>query len=277
MAMHRAWPILALAVLAAAVPATPSAAAREALPGVLAGVAFDQRVNQPIPPDITMRDETGRTVTLGRYFGQKPVILSLVYFRCRTLCPMILDGLVRGLHPVTFDLGKEFSILTVSFDPRDGVPEAAAEKARYVKQYGRPGAAAGWHFLTGNEDQIHRLTEAVGFRYAYDAKTDQFAHAAGILIITPQGKIARYFYGIDYSPRDLRLGLIEASANKIGTPIDQVLLYCYHYDPLTGTYGLVVMNAIRLAGLVTILILGTFVFIMLRRDRRTDLRAREAR
>jgi protein SCO1/2 len=277
MTTGRIWPLILVATLATAGLGIVPTDAHEALPGIFGQVAFDQRVNQPIPPDVTLRDETGQTVHLGQYFGQKPVILSLIYFRCRTLCPMILDGIVRGLRPVTFDIGKEFTILTVSFDPRDGVPEAAAEKAKYVKQYGRPGAAAGWHFLTGDEAQIQRLTEAVGFRYAYDAKTDQFAHAAGIVIATPQGKIARYFYGIDYSPRDLRLGLIEASANKIGTPIDQVLLYCYHYDPLTGTYGLVVMNAIRLAGLVTILILGTFVFIMLRRERRPDPRAQEAR
>jgi protein SCO1/2 len=277
MKARRGWlPILAAALLLPGVVAAP-VWAHEALPGIFKDVAFEQRLNQPIPPDITLRDETGQPVRLAQYFGQKPVILALIYFRCRTLCPMILDGLVRGLRPVTFDIGKEFTLLTVSFDPRDGPPEAATKKATYVKQYGRPGAAAGWHFLTGEEVQIHRLTEAVGFRYAYDAKTDQFAHAAGILIATPQGRVARYFYGIDYSPRDLRLGLIEASGNKIGTPIDDVLLYCYHYDPLTGTYGLVVMNAIRLAGLVTILTLGGFILVMLRRDRRGKLAAREAK
>jgi protein SCO1/2 len=273
---HHGWlPILTAAfLLPAALPAP--AAAHEALPAVFKGVAFEQRLNQPIPPDITLRDESGQPVQVGRFFGQKPVILALIYFRCRTLCPMILDGLVRGLRPVTFDIGKEFTLLTVSFDPRDTPQLAAEKKAHYLGQYGRPGAAGGWHFLTGEEAQIHRLTEAVGFRYTYDAKTDQFAHAAGILMATPQGRVARYFYGIDYSPRDLRLGLIEASANRIGTPIDQVLLYCYHYDPLTGTYGLVVMNAIRLAGGVTVLILGAFVLVMLRRDRRAGLPTREA-
>ncbi len=251
--------------------------AHEVLPTILKEVGFDQRLNAQVPPDLTFRDEGGRPVRLGDYFGQKPVILSLVYYTCTTLCPMILDGLVRSLTPVSFDIGKQFAVLTVSFDPRETPAQAAAKKAEYVRRYRRPGAADGWHFLTGEATAIRQLTQAVGFRYVYDAKTEQFAHAAGILMLTPQGKVARYFYGFDFSPRDLRLGLIEAAANTIGTPIDQVLLYCYHYDPLTGKYGLIVMNALRLAGLATVLALGTFIVVMLRRERLANLKTREAR
>jgi len=254
-----------------------AARAHDALPAILKEVGFDQRLNEQVPLDLVFRDETGQAVRLGDYLGSKPIILSLVYYNCTTLCPMILDGLVRSLTPVSFDIGKQFAMLTVSFNPRETPAQAASKKAEYVRRYHRPGAAEGWHFLTGEEAAIRQLTQAVGFRYLYDEKTDQFAHAAGILMLTPQGKVARYFYGFDFSPRDLRLGLIEAAANTIGTPIDQVLLFCYHYDPLTGQYGLVVMNAIRLAGLATVLALGTFILVMLRRERHTNLTTREAR
>lgn len=251
--------------------------APEALRAIFKDVGFDQRLDAQVPLELAFRDETGRTVRLREYFGDKPVILSLVYYSCATLCPMILDGLVRSLTPLSFDIGKQFAVLTVSFDPRDTPALAAAKKAEYVRRYHRPGAAGGWHFLTGEEAAVRRLTRAVGFRYAYDAKTDQFAHTAGILMLTPQGKVARYFYGLDFPPRDLRLGLIETAANTIGTPVDQVLLYCYHYDPMTGKYGLIVMNVLRLTGLTTVLALGAFILFMLRRERRVPARAREAR
>lgn len=253
------------------------AQAHETLPAIMKEVGFDQRLNEQVPLDLVFRDETGRAVRLGEYFGGKPVILSLVYYNCTTLCPMILDGMVRSLSPVSFDIGKEFAMLTVSFDSRDTPAQAATKKAEYVQRYHRAGAADGWHFLTGEEAAIRQLTKAVGFRYLYDEKTDQFAHAAGILMLTPQGKVSRYFYGFDFSPRDLRLGLIEAAANKIGTPIDQVLLYCYHYDPLTGQYGLIVMRVLRLAGLATVLALGGFILVMLRRERHANLATREVR
>jgi protein SCO1 len=253
------------------------ARAHETLPAILKEVGFDQRLNEHVPLDLVFRDEAGRAVKLGDYFSGKPVILSLVYYNCTTLCPMILDGMVRSLTPVSFDIGKEFTMLTVSFDTRDTPAQAAVKKAEYVQRYHRAGAADGWHFLTGEEAAIRQLTKAVGFRYLYDEKTDQFAHAAGILMLTPQGKVSRYFYGFDFSPRDLRLGLIEAAANKIGTPIDQVLLYCYHYDPLTGKYGLIVMNVLRLAGLATVLALGGFILVMLRRERHANLATREVR
>jgi protein SCO1/2 len=253
------------------------APAHTTLPAIFNDVGFDQRLNEQVPLDLIFRDEGGQAVRLGDYFGDKPVILSLVYYNCTTLCPMILDGLVRSLTPVSFDIGKQFAVLTVSFDPRETPALAAAKKTEYVRRYHRPGVAGGWHFLTGEEPAIRQLTKAVGFRYLYDAKTDQFAHAAGIVLLTPRGKVTRYFYGFDFSPRDLRLGLIEAAANTIGTPIDQVLLYCYHYDPLTGQYGLIVMNVIRLAGLATVLALGTFIVVMLRRERLANLKTREAR
>jgi len=249
------------------------ASAHTGLPPIFNDVAFDHRLNEQVPPDAAFRDETGRTVTLGEYFGRRPVILVPVYYSCTTLCPMLLDGLARSLRPISFEMGKDFDIVTVTINPRETPAQAAAKKDLAVRQYARPGAAEGWHFLTGQDASIRRVMNAIGFRYTYDAKTDQYAHAAGVVILTPQGRTARYFYGIDLSPRDLRLGLIEAAEGRIGSPIDQVLLFCYHYDPLTGRYGLIIMNVIRLVGLATVLVLGTFIAVMVRRDRRVASRA----
>jgi len=236
-------------------------------PEALRSVAFDQKLNEQVPLDLTFRDEIGRAVKLGEYFGNKPVILMFMYYECPNLCPLALDGLVRSLKPLSFNLGKEFNVLTVGIDPSEGPQLAAAKKQEYLPRYGRPGAESGWHFLTGEENSIKSLTRAVGFRYAYDGKTHQFAHASGIVILTPQGRISRYFYGIEYAPRDLRLSLIEASSNRIGSPIDQLLLFCYRYDATTGKYTLAVMNVLRLAGLATVLGLSAFVLVMVRRDR----------
>jgi protein SCO1/2 len=247
---------------------TGPAQAKEGLPRVLEGVGFDQRLNEQVPLDAVFRDETGRQVALGEYFSDKPVILVLAYYRCPQLCTEVLNGLVRALLDVPFDVGKEFNVITVSFDARETPDLAAAKRTRYLERYGRRGAADGWHFLTGDEDSIRRLTQAVGFRYVYDPKLDQFAHASGIMVLTPHGKIARYFYDIRYSPLDVRLSLVEASANRIGSPVDQVLLYCFHYDPEAGKYGPAVMTFVRLGGLATMLTLGTFVGLMLRRERR---------
>ena len=199
-----------------------------------------------MPLDAEFRDEAGRTVRLKDYFGRRPVILSLVYYSCEDLCPLVLDGLVRSLRPLSFSIGNEFDVLTVSFDARDTPALAAAKKSDAVKRYSRRGVGEGWHFLTGDETTVQRLTEAVGFRYNYESDKDRFGHATGIMLLTPAGKVARYFYGIEFSPRDLRLGLIEASVNKIGSPIDQLLLFCYHYDPATGKYSLLITNMIRL-------------------------------
>jgi protein SCO1/2 len=236
-------------------------------PAALRDVAFDQKLNQQVPLDLTFRDENGKTVPLANYFRQRPVILNFVYLKCQDLCPLFLDGVVRSLRALSFDIGNQFDVLTVSFDPRDDPSLAAAKKTDLVEKYSRAGAVAGWHFLTGDEPQIRRLTESVGFRYSYDPHTGEFAHATGIIIVTPQGKTSRYFYGIDFSPRDVRLGLIEAAADKIGSPIDQLLLFCYHYDPTTGKYNLLVARLLQVGGAATVLALGAFIMMMLRRDR----------
>jgi protein SCO1/2 len=245
-------------------------------PVALRGVDLEQKLGTQVPLDLEFRDEAGRTVRLKEYFGRRPVILSLVYYSCEDLCPLVLEGLVRSLRPLAFNISDQFDVVTLSFDSRDTPALAAAKKSDAVKQYSRPGAGDGWHFLTGDEAAIRRLTEAVGFRYNYESDKDRFGHAAGIMLLTPAGKVARYFYGIEFSPRDLRLGLIEASANKIGSPIDQLLLFCYHYDPATGKYSLLITNIIRLAAAATVLALAIFIVLMLRRDRNRRLQPRES-
>jgi len=237
------------------------------LPPLLQGIGIDQKLNEQVPLDVHFRDEFGKTVRLGDYFGKKPVILSLVYFDCPMLCTMAENGLLHSLQEVKFTVGHEFDVLTVSFDPHDTVELAAAKKAVYVGLYGRKGADAGWHFLTGDEAEIQQLTRAVGFRYRYDPQAKQFVHATGIMLLTPQGRVARYFYGIYYPSRDLRLGLVEASANKIGSPVDEVLLFCCRYDPSTGKYGVIISRIIQISGLMTILFVGG-VILMLSRSRR---------
>jgi protein SCO1/2 len=238
-------------------------------PAVLHGVGIDQRLDAQVPGALEFRDEAGRTVRLGDYFHDKPHILILVYFRCPKLCPMVLEGLCGSLQGLAdFDIGKQFDVITVSFDPQDTPSMAAERKEIYVSRYARPGAESGWHFLTGKQPAIDRLTDAVGFRYAYDAKLNQYAHAAGIMILTPEGRISRYFNNVAYLPRDLRLGLVEASDHKIGSPVDQVLLYCFHYDATKGKYTASVMNFMRAGGVVIVLALGVFGFAMWRRERR---------
>ena len=236
-------------------------------PLALRDVAFEQRLNQHVPLDLVFRDESGKTVRLGEYVREKPVILNLVYFKCQDLCPMLLDGLVRSLRTLTFEMGKQFNVLTVSFDPSDTPALAAAKRTDYLRQYARPGGNIGWHFLTGDESSIRSLTQSVGFHYTYDARTGEFGHATGIVLLTPQGAISRYFFGIDFSPRDLRLGLIEAASEKIGSPIDQLLLFCYHYDPAAGKYTLLVTRIIRIAAAATVLVLIISFTVFMRRER----------
>ena len=236
-------------------------------PAALRDVAFDQKLDSQVPLDLSFVDERGNAVQLSEYVRHKPVILNFVYYKCQDLCPLLLDGVVRTLRALSFDIGNQFDVLTVSIDPHDVPSLAAAKKKDIISRYGRPGGEAGWHFLTGDEASIQKLAQAVGFHYTYNPQNGEFAHATGIVLLTPEGKTARYFYGIDFSPRDLRLGLIEAAAAKIATPIDQLLLFCYHYDPVTGKYGLMITNIIRLAGAVTALIVGGFIFLMLRRER----------
>jgi protein SCO1/2 len=233
-------------------------------PPGLKNVGFEQHLDQQIPPDLQFRDETGKSVRLADYFGKRPLILNLVYFQCPMLCGEVLQGLTKSLKILKFDVGKQFDVLTVSFDPRETPELAAAKKAQFLKMYGRPGAEAGWHFLTGEQSNIEALTNGAGFQYQFDPKTGQFAHATAIMVLTPEGKIAQYYYGVDYAPKDLRLGLVQAADNKIGNVVDQVLLYCYHYDPATGKYGAMVTRVLRLAALATILILGTMIVVLVR-------------
>jgi len=235
-------------------------------PSILQQVGIDQKLNTQLPLDLTFRDEHGATVRLGDYFGSKPVIVSLVYYRCPMLCEQVLNGMTAALNVLRFDVGKEFNIVTVSIDPTETPEIAAKKKEVYLHRYQRPTADKGWAYLTGDQTNIEQLAKAIGFRYVYDERTKQYAHASGIVVATPEGRLAQYYYGIEYSPKDLRLGLIEASQNKIGTVVDQLLLYCYHYDPATGHYGAIAMRALRIAGALTVVVLGGFVITMLRRE-----------
>jgi protein SCO1/2 len=234
-------------------------------PPGLTNIGIDQHLDQQISPDLAFRDETGKAVRIGDYFGKKPVILNLVYYRCPMLCNEVLAGLESSLRVLKFDVGKEFDVLTVSFDASDTPESATEKKSASLKRYKREGAEQGWHFLTGPQESIDALTKAVGFRYEYDPKIKQFAHSTAIMVLTPQGKIAQYYYGVEFPPKDLRLGLIQASQNKIGTLADQVILYCYHYNPATGKYGAIISRVIQLAGGVTILCIGTVLLVLFRR------------
>jgi protein SCO1 len=234
------------------------------LPGKV-GIA--QHLNAKLPLDLIVRDEAGRIHRLGEFFKSgRPVLLNFVYYRCPMLCSVVLEDLTSALTELKFDAGKEFDVITVSIDPRDMPEKAAAKKEMIVKRYGRPSAWEGWHFLTANESAIHRLTNTVGFEYAYDLKTDQFAHGTTLLVITPDGRVSRYLNGFEYKPRDIRLGLVEASQGKIGTVSDTLLLLCFHYDPVTGKYSQTVMNIVRAGGVATVLSLAGFIFIMLRNE-----------
>jgi len=239
-------------------------------PAALRGVGYAQRLGAQVPADLSFVDETGAAVRLGDYFGRRPVVLALAYYECPMLCTQVLTGMTAGLKGLKFSAGQEFDVVVVSFDPGEGPGLAAAKKAAYVDHYDREGTSHAWHFLTGRKADIDRLADTVGFTYTYDEKTDQYAHAAGLTVLTPEGRIARYFFGIDFAPRDLRLGLVEASNRTIATPVDTALLYCFHYDPSTGTYGLVAMNVVRAAGVLTILAMGLGWVLLRRRERRGD-------
>jgi len=250
------------------------------LPTALRDVRIEQKLDQQLPLDLVFRDESGQPVKLGQYFGQKPVVLALVYYDCPMLCTQVLNGMVTSFRVLPFQIGKEFDVVTVSFDPRETNTVAAAKKQVYMNYLParmRSNATSGWHFLTGDQANITQLTEAVGFHYHYDEATKQFAHASGIMLTTPQGKLSRYFYGIDYPARDLRLGLIESSENKIGSPVDQLLLYCYHYDPATGKYGAAVMKVMRIAGVVTLLGILAMVLLLKGRNREGNPKLTEAK
>ena len=231
-------------------------------PPVLKDVGIDQLLNNPVPPDLTFLDETGKTVRLGDYFGTKPIVLTLVYYDCPQLCNQVLNGLVGTLKTLPMEPNRDFIALTVSFDPKETPALAAAKRKEYLDQLRKPQVADGWHFLTGEESQIVALTRAVGFRYVWDPVTNQYAHASGIMVLTPEGRVSRYFYGIEYAPRDLRFGLLDASAGKIGSLADQIILYCYQYDPTRGTYSLVLMRVLRIfAGMTLLSVVGLIFFL----------------
>lgn len=273
--------IASLAALAWALGATPAHAQpmkpsgaegdvrRPAPADVVKAVGVDQKLDDQIPLDLVFRDESGKEVKLSEYFGKKPVVLAPVYYECPMLCTMTLNGLLASFKPFSLTIGADFDVVTVSFNPAEGPALAAAKKATYVKQYNRPGADAGWHFLTGDDESIKKLMQSIGFRYTYDPVTKQYAHASAIMVLTPQGKISRYFYGLEYSSRDLRLGLVEASEGKIGNLADAVVLLCYHYDAATGKYSMAVMKTLRVAGVITVLGISGLVVLMLRREHRS--------
>jgi protein SCO1/2 len=266
-----------VALAAAASPAraqnTPASGLAEAgdpassKPGVLGRVGIDQRIGEQIPLDLPFTDENGKAVKLGDYFGKRPVILALVYYECPMLCTQVLNGLVSALSVMNFEPGREFEIVAVSFNPKEGPGLAAQKKAAYMERYNRPHTADGWHFLTGTDASIRALTKAVGFRYELDEKVQQYAHGAAIELLTPKGTLARYFYGIEYSPRDIRFGVIEAAEERVGSVFDQVLLLCFHYDPSTGKYGATVLGLVRLGGILTVAAFVAFLVVSLRQER----------
>jgi len=274
--MKRALAYMALTALIAGIAGQPLAAqlgdsypvqSAGVRPELLRDVALDQKLGDTIPLDLTFRDEHGSAVALRSFFGaRKPVILTLVYYQCPMLCTQVLNGLDRSLKELSFEIGRDFDVVTVSIDPTERPVLADAKHALYAGMYGRPGAQRGWHFLTGEEAEIKTLARAVGFRYAYDPASKQFAHPSGIMLLTPEGKLSRYFYGITYAARDLRLGLVESAAGKIGSPVDEILLYCYHYDPATGKYGLLISRVIRIAGVLTVLVMTVAIVILFRRE-----------
>ena len=230
--------------------------------------AIEQRLDAQVPADLAFKDELGNTVRLGDYFGQRPIVLALVYFECPMLCSQVLTDLMSALGVLSFDPGREFDVVAVSFNAKESPGLAAAKKATYMERFGRPGTERGFHFLTGDEASIARLTDAVGFKFAWDEEIKQYAHATGLVVLTPEGRVSKYVYGLEYSPRDLRLALVEASERRIGSPVDALLLYCYHYDPTTGKYGLAAMRTVQVAGLLVVMAMVTFWIVMWRASRR---------
>jgi protein SCO1 len=258
-------PVALLCAAATAASAQPAAVR----PPILKEIGFDQHLGDTIPLDIPLRDEAGRAVRLGDFFGKRPVVLTLVYYECPMLCTLTLNSLSSALATLAFDIGREFDVVTVSFDPREKPPLAAGKKKAYISRYGRPGAEGGWHFLTGEPDALARLTSAAGFRYQWDEEIRQFAHPSGLVVLTQEGRIARYLYGIEYAPKDLRLSLVEAGERRIGTPVDQAMLFCYQYNPATGRYGLLTMRLVRGGAVLTVLGLGGLIFSLRRKEHST--------
>jgi protein SCO1/2 len=245
-----------------------AANAADQRPAMLKDVGIDQKLGQQLPLEALFADEAGKPVRLRQYFGRRPVILVLAYYNCPMLCTQVFNGLVSSLRVLNFDAGKDFEVVAVSFDPRDRPADAAAKKKAYVDGYNRAGGAAGWHFLTGGAGSIEQVTKAAGFRYRYDETTGQFAHAAAVYVATHEGKLSKYFYGIEYGPRDLRLAMVEASEGRIGSVVDQILLFCFHYDPKIGRYSAAILSLVRFGGVAAVVILSTFLAVMWRREKR---------
>lgn len=262
---NRNWKVAVLLLTASA----PFLKAQYGRPTITKGIQFEQKLNSPVPLDLVFKDETGQTVPLRTYFGEKPVVLSMVYFTCPSLCPMSLHETVTSLHRVPLKAGQDYNVVVVSFDPADTPVQAAAKKAYYAREFGGgSNYETGFHFLTGTKENATKLGQAIGFGYRYDPGTKQFIHAGGIMIATPDGRMARYFYGIDYAPADLRMGLVEASAHRISSPVDYVLLFCFHYDAAQGKYTLAIFNVLKLAALITLLGLGGLIYLLMRKDKR---------
>jgi protein SCO1/2 len=257
--------LMACATVSAQLYSEPVAKPPQGLDPILTNVGVEQKLNSQIPLDAKFRDENGQPVVLKQYF-EKPVILTLVYYTCPMLCSEVLNGTASSLKPVKFDIGKEFNVVTISIDPKDTPGTARGKKKMMMARYGRKGAEQGWHFLTGDKENIDAVAKAVGWKYAYDSRSGQYAHASAIMLLTPEGKVSRYFYGIEYSAKDIQFGIMDASQNKIGSIADQVVLYCYHYDPATGKYGVAVMRLVRAAGLLTVALICGFVFMAVRRE-----------
>jgi protein SCO1 len=249
-------------------------AAQYGRPKITNGVGIDQKLNAPVPLDLVFRDEANQTVPLRTYFGDKPVVIEMVYFGCTSLCPKSIYESVSALKRVSLEPGRDYEAIVVSFDPKDTPTEAAKQKAEYLNTFGRASFNAGWHFLTGTQESIKRLADAIGWRYRWDEATKQFIHAGGIMVATPEGKLSRYFYGIQYAPQDLRMSLVDASQHKIGSPVDYVLLFCFHYDEMQGKYTLAIVNLLKVAGILTVLALSGLLYFLMRKDKNKRPRGR---
>jgi protein SCO1/2 len=241
---------------------------------VLKQVRFDQLLDSQVPLDTTFRDETGKTVRLGSYFGQRPVVMVMIFFNCTMLCSEVLNGLVVGAKQLSYNAGKEYDVVIISINPKEGPALAAAKKKNYLADLGRPGQEQGWHFLTGTKDSIDKVADAIGYHYTYDPSTDQYAHPGGAVVLTPLGKVARYFYGVDFPPRDLKFGIIEASQSKIGSPIDAIFLTCFHYNPKTGKYSLQIYRVVQWVSFLTTMLIGLFLVAMVQKDRKKEKKRR---
>ena len=260
--------VLLVACSSARAQMVPSSVPPKGLPPALQNVGFDPQLDAQLPLDLPFTDEAARSVRLGDYFGHKPVVLAFVYYGCPMLCNQVEESVVGALKMISFTAGKEYEVVFVSFDPRETPDLAAGKKTQALSRYARPESSHGWHFLTGPPESVAALTRAANFRYTFDQKTNLFAHASGILVLTPQGRISRYFFGVDYPPRDLRLGLVEASANKIGTPTDRLVLFCYQYDPASAKYSATILGVVRLGGIATVLAIVIGILAFRRRESR---------